>query len=213
LPRQPAYAGHALATGLITLAIVAAVGLYFLYVRGWSLLPLGLAGMATIAVYTVWLTRNPLLCLVAPGLGFGTFMVMGTAFALTGHYTWGAFIASFVPFFLVSDLLLLNQFPDVEADASIGRRHFPIVIGRRATSWIYISFLALAYVSIVVGVALRYLAPASLLGLLTLPLAARAGLGAYRHAQDVPGLIPSMAQNVLVNIATPALTALGLLIG
>jgi 1,4-dihydroxy-2-naphthoate octaprenyltransferase len=213
LPRQPAYAGHALATGLITLAIVAAVGLFFLYIRGWSLLPLGLVGMLTIAAYTVWLTRNPLLCLVAPGLGFGTFMVMGTAFALTGHYTWGAFIASFVPFFLVSDLLLLNQFPDVEADGSIGRRHFPIVIGRRASSWIYILFLALAYLSIVVGVALGYLAPASLLGLLTLPLAVRAGLGAYRHAEDIPALIPSMAQNVLVNIATPALAALGLLIG
>lgn len=213
LPRQPAYAGHALATGLITLAIVAAVGLFFLYIRGWSLLPLGLVGMLTIAAYTVWLTRNPLLCLVAPGLGFGTFMVMGTAFALTGHYTWGAFIASFVPFFLVSDLLLLNQFPDVEADGSIGRRHFPIVIGRRASSWIYILFLALAYLSIVVGVALGYLAPASLLGLLTLPLAVRAGLGAYRHGEDIPALIPSMAQNVLVNIGTPALTALGLLIG
>ena len=213
LPRQPAYAGHALATGLTALAVAGGVGLYFVYVRGWSLLPLGLVGMLTIAAYTVWLTRNPLLCLVAPGLGFGTFMVMGTVFALTGRYTWGAFIASLVPFFLVSDLLLLNQFPDVEADESIGRRHFPVVIGRRASSRIYVLFLALAYASIVAGVALGYLAPASLLGLLTLPLAVKAGLGAYRHAEDIPSLIPAMAQNVLLNIATPALAALGLLIG
>lgn len=41
-------------------------------------------------------------------------MVMGTHFALTGEYSATAGLASLVPFFLVSDLLLLNQFPDVE---------------------------------------------------------------------------------------------------
>ena len=37
--------------------------------------------------------------------------------------------------FLVNNLLLLNQFPDVQADQSIGRRHFPLVAGRRAAQW------------------------------------------------------------------------------
>jgi len=65
-------APKALASGLVALAITGTVGMYFLLVRGTALLPLGLAGMFTIAVYTVWLTHDPFLCLIAPGLGFGT---------------------------------------------------------------------------------------------------------------------------------------------
>ena len=75
---------------------------------------LGLAGLLLVFGYTIWFTRDPYLCLIAPGLGFGPFMVMGTHFVLTGNYAWTAFIASLIPFFLVSNLLLLNQFPDVD---------------------------------------------------------------------------------------------------
>ena len=65
----------------------------------------------------------------------------------------------------MNDLLLLNQFPDVEADRSVGRRHLPIVIGCRPSSIVYGLFLAAAYLSIVVGVLVEVLPPAALLGL------------------------------------------------
>lgn len=210
LAAQPKTAPRVLATGLVAMAITGVVGLYFVLVRGTALLPLGVAGLLTIAVYTVWLTRYPILCLIAPGLGFGTFMVMGTSFALTGQYSWTAFVASLVPFFLVNNLLLLNQFPDVEADREIGRNTLPVVIGRRASSWIYITFLLLTYGSIVGGVLANRLPAWALLGLLTVPLAVRAGIGAYRRADDIPNLIPFMVQNVLLNIVTPVLVAVGL---
>jgi 1,4-dihydroxy-2-naphthoate octaprenyltransferase len=192
--------------------MTAAVGIYFVWLRGWGLLPLGLAGLLVVVAYTTWLTRSPILCLVAPGLGFGTFMVMGTHFALTGAYTWTAFVASLVPFFLVSNLLLLNQFPDVEADRAVGRRHFPILIGRRASSLIYGAFLLLTYVSIGTGVALRLLPVAALIGGATVVLAVPAAVGAWRHAEDPARLTPALALNVLINLLTPTLLAVGLLI-
>jgi 1,4-dihydroxy-2-naphthoate octaprenyltransferase len=212
LPANPELAGGALATALVALVIVSGVGLYFLVIRGWALLPLGALGMLVVFAYTPWLTRSHVLCLIAPGLGFGTLMVMGTDFALTGSYTWTAFVASCVPFFLVSDLLLLNQFPDVEADRDVGRRHLPIVIGRRTSSVGYGLFLLLAYGSIAAGVALRLLPGACLLGLITLVLAVPAAVGAWRYADDVERLARFMGMNVLINIVTPALVAVGLLI-
>lgn len=212
LPEHPEAARPALVTAVVSLAIVALVGLYFTLIRGIGLLPLGILGMIVIVIYTTSLLRSPFLSLIAPGLGFGTLMVMGTYFALTGRYTWPAFVASLVPFFLVSDLLFLNQFPDVEADQSIGRRHYPITLGRHRASYIYTAFLALAYLSIVAGVILGLLPWPALLGLLTIALAVPAARTALAHSDDISQLIPAMGQNVLINILTPVLTAIGLLL-
>lgn len=213
LPAQPDMARPALITACAALVITALIGVYFLWVRGVALLPLGILGLFVVFAYTIWLARNPFLCLIAPGLGFGPLMVMGTHFVLAGQYSWTAFVASLVPFFLVSDLLLLNQFPDVEADRSIGRRHFPIVVGRQTSSLIYGAFLLLAYLTIVLGAGFGYLPKASLVGLVTAIIATLAFRGALRHAEDIQNLIPYMGLNVIVNIATPALVAVGLLIG
>lgn len=213
LPQRPELAGQALKTGVGASVIVAFVGLYFLWIRGWSIAPLGILGLVVVVAYTPWLTHSPVSCLIAPGLGFGPLMVMGTDFVLTGRYSATALAASLVPFFLVSDLLLLNQFPDVEADRSVGRRHLPITLGRRASSIVYGAFLLSAYLSIIAGVAARLLPAASLLGLATLVLAAPAAIGAYRHADDTAKLKPAMAMNVVVNLATPVLVALGLFLG
>ena len=139
-------------------------------------------------------------------------MVMGTDFVLTGNYSLTAMMASLVPFFLVSNLLLLNQFPDVEADRSIGRRHLPIVLGRRNSSLIYAIFLLFAYLVIIFAVYFNFLPRISLLGLLTLLLAVPAGIGVYRFAEDIKKLMPYLGLNVTINIATPVLVALGLLL-
>lgn len=212
LPANPEAARTALTTGLVTLALTILIGLYFLTVWGLSLLPLGLLGLIVIVTYTTAITHSPLLCLIAPGLGFGPLMVMGTDFVLTGTFTWPAFVASLVPFFLVSNLLLLNQFPDVEADETVGRRHYPIVIGRKPSSLIYGAFLLCAYLSIVAGWAFGVLPAWALLGLGTAPIAVRAAVGAYRYAEDLEKLVPYMGLNVILTVVTPILTAVGIFI-
>jgi 1,4-dihydroxy-2-naphthoate octaprenyltransferase len=210
LQTVPGMAKTALTIAMITLGIVILIGIYFTWVHGFALLPLGVLGILVIVAYTPWLTHSPLLCLVAPGVGFGPLMVMGTHFALTGQYSWSAFVASLIPFFLVSNLLLLNQFPDVEADKTVGRRHFPILIGRRLSSIIFSTFLVLTYISIVGGVALAILPIGSLLGLATLILAIPLLKGSISYAEDIQKLIPFMGKNVLVNILTPTLVAIGM---
>ena len=209
LPAQPSLVKLALGISLLSLFVTAGVGIYFVYLRGPMLLPIGIVGLFLLVAYTVWFTKNPILCLVAPGLGFGVLMVNGAHFALAGAYSVTAFVASLVPFFLVSNLLLLNQFPDVDADKSIGRRHFPITIGNKASARIYVIFLFLTYVSIIAGVLARVFPPFCLLGLLTVPLAIKASVGAMKYADDTAALVPSMGMNVILNLATPALVALG----
>ena len=213
LPRTPGMGHIALITGLLSLTIAAAIGVYFLLVRGLGILPLGLVGLIAIVVYTKWITRNPFLCLIAPGLGFGPCMVMGTDFVLTGSYSWTSFVASLVPFFLVSNLLLLNQFPDVDADRGVGRSHYPIAIGRGASVRLYGAFLAGAYASIVIGYLTGALPRGAFLGLATVIIAIPTVRGASRFANDIPRLIPYLGRNVLLNILTPLLLSIGLFVG
>lgn len=213
LPEYPELAGYVLVMGVFTSLITSVVGIYFLSIRGLSLLLIGVLGLFLIVTYTPLFTRNPVFCLIAPGLGFGPLMVMGVDFALTGIYSWTAFIASLVPFFLVNNLLLLNQFPDVDADLSVKRRHFPMVIGRRPSSLIYAGFIILAFLSMPLGVVTGHLPLGSMLGLLALLIAIPTTIGAYRNAEDVEQLMPYLGMNVLINIGTPILIAIGLFLG
>ena len=209
---RPDLAPTVLRVAIACLTITALIGLFFLFVRGWAIVPLGLLGRLVIVVYTNWITHYPLISVIVSGLGFGLLMVTGTYYVLTGEFTGTAIFASLIPFFLGNCLLLLNQFPDVEVDQAVGRRNLPIVIGKRASSIVYGLLLAATYVSMAIGVWLGYLPMASLLGLLTLPMAVITAIGVYRYAEDLPKLIRYMGFNVILNIATPVLMAIGLLL-
>ncbi len=212
LPADPSAAPLALAIAVVSLVVAVVCGLRLVVARGPQLLPLGIAGVAIVLAYTSWLTRSPFACLVAPGLGFGPLMVVGTHIAAAGHYDPAAGVASLVSFFLVDALLLLNQFPDVEADREAGRRHLPIAWGRPRAARVLVALYALAYASLAWGVATGVLPRACLLGFATLPLAALAARDALRHADEPQALLPAMGRNVIVNLATPVLVALGLVV-
>ena len=213
LPQNPELEKPARTMAWIFLGIVSAIGIYFAWTIGTALIPLGILGLLIIYFYTEWITRYPLICLIAPGLGFGPLMVMGTDFVLTGGYSLTAFLASLIPFFLVSNLLLLNQFPDVEADQSIGRRHYPIQIGKVKSSRIYLGFLIAPFVVIAIGVVSGLFPVFSLIGLVSLVLVVPITRGVLAHAEKTDLLIPTMGQNVIINLVMPVLTAIGFFIG
>jgi len=212
LPDHPDMAGSALAIGIITLSITILIGIYFLFVLGIWLLPLGLFGIIIIVTYTRLLTKSPLACLVAPGIGFGPLMVMGTHFVLTSSYSLASFVASLVPFFLVSDLLLLNQFPDLVPDRETGRKHLVIVLGRKAGAKVYGIFLICAFLSVIFGYVSGILPLGALLPLVLLALAIPTLRGVVRNAENIPELMPYMGKNVVLNILTPVFLAIGLFI-
>ncbi|HEX5373473.1 MAG TPA: prenyltransferase [Aquabacterium sp.] len=213
LPAQPALLPVAWWMAVGALALAAAIGLYFLIGRPsllWSLTPLGLLGGALVVVYTPWVTRHPWLCLIAPGVGFGPLMLWGTSLVLGAELSWPTIVLSLIPFFLVNNLLLLNQFPDVEPDRSVGRVTLPMHLGRPGCVPVIAAQYVLAYGALVTGIALGWWPMGSALGLLTLPMAVAVWRGASAHADNMSGLLPAMALNVGVNLLTPVLVAAGM---
>jgi 1,4-dihydroxy-2-naphthoate octaprenyltransferase len=212
LPQGLMGSHKALIFGLAALALTAAIGIFFWAMRGWGILPLGIIGILVIVGYTPWITTRPLLCLMAPGLGFGPLMVMGTHFVLTGRYDGVAVLASVIPGLLVSNLLLLNQFPDVEADASVKRRHILIVLGRVAGAWYYAAFAVATFLVVVLGWVLGVFPAATLIALVPLPIAIMTINGVIKNADNVKKLIPYLGQNVIYTLLTPLLLGIGFMI-
>jgi len=212
LPRGLMSSQAALMLGLAALGLTAAIGIFFWVVRGWGILPLGLVGILLVVFYSPWVTKRPILCLIAPGLGFGPLMVMGTHFVLTGRYDGVALLASLIPGFLVSNLLLLNQFPDVEADAAVNRRHIPIIFGRGPSARLYGVLAVAAYLVVVIACVLGYFPAWALISLITLPVALITVKGVIQNADQIDRLVPYLGKNVIYTLATPLLLGIGFMI-
>ena len=210
LPDNPEMAATVFRIGVITLLATFLIGGFFAWKYGVGIMPLGIAGLIIIITYTSWINKYPLLCLIAPGLGFGVLMVIGTQFVLQGEYSPLSLLIAAVPFFLVNNLLLLNQYPDIEADASIGRNHFPIAYGIEASNRVYASF-ALATAILILGYTLLgYLPLLSLIALLPLPLAFFAWRGAVKYGENIGSQPQYLGANVAVTLLTPLLLGLSL---
>lgn len=210
LPEVPTAARRVLWAGLGTLALVVAIGLYFLWLRGLPLLVLGAAGVMLVLTYTRWITRSPLLCLLAPGMGFGPIMVLGTVIALGASIDSTALLASLVALLMVSELLLINQIPDAEADRAIGRRHLVITLGPEKAAHLVAGLLLASYGVIVAGMVSGYLAMTSLIALAPLPAAVWISLRLPRVLAMPDQLNRVLGANVAVLLSTLALLVTGL---
>ena len=212
LPALPSAAPAVLAAGLATMGTSALIGIYLMMQSGPGLLLPGLLGLALVVAYTAWITRRPLLCLLAPGLGFGPIMVAGSYYAVTGSYSLAVVWASLTPMFLVSGLLLINQLPDLEPDRDHGRLHFPILMGRQAAARLFVTVLALAYLAPLVGVLAGVLPLMTLLVLIPAPAALVLGRMVMIHAENTQELTPWLGVNVAVLMVTVVMLGLGFLI-
>jgi len=193
--------------GLGSLILAVPIGVYFVIVTGWALLPLLLVAALCTLLYTPLLTRMgwPEW---APGAGMGALPVLGTYFIQTGFYTAPAFIAAIPSGILVHNLLLLNEFPDIAADREAGRRTLPITIGKQG-AWLVYSILTIGvYLWIVAWVIVGAMPVFSLLALLTIPLAIKA-IVSGRHYNDMSQLVPAMANNIMVVLLTQLLLGVG----
>lgn len=210
LPETPSAARRVLVAALGTLAVVILIGLYFLWQRGLPMLVLGTAGVMLVVTYTSWITRSPVLCLFAPGIGFGPVMILGTLVALGAKLDATAITVSIISLLLVSELLLINQIPDAEADRKAGRRHLVITLGTRAAARLVSTLFLLGYVVLIAGILAGWLPLPSILSLATAPFAlwlARKLPGAVNQPDALNVLLGT---NVAILLTTLALLIIGL---
>lgn len=188
------------------------IGIYFLTVKGILLAPIIIIGAISVYFYTTHLAKL-MLGEIFAGLGLGTLPVLGSYFVQTGFYSLQALIASIPPGILTHNLLLLNEFPDYEADKKAGRKNFVITLGKEKAVKLYSALTLLTYAFIVVATILKLMPPTVLISLLTFPTALKAIKGAQKYYNDIEKLIPALACNVKVVLGTQLLLAVGYVLG
>jgi len=193
--------------GMGSFLLAVPIGVYFVIVTGWGLLPLLLVAALCTVLYTPFLTRMgwPEW---APGVGLGALPVLGTYFIQTSFYTGAAIIAAVPSAILVHNLLLINEFPDIPADREAGRRTLPITIGKQGAWLVYSALTIAVYIWIAVWVIAGEMPVFALIALLTLPMAIKAIAGG-RHYNDLSRLVPAMANNIMVVLLTQLLLGVG----
>jgi 1,4-dihydroxy-2-naphthoate octaprenyltransferase len=122
----------------------------------------GALGVGLIGLFLGYFyTARPLRLVARRGLGelsiflaFGPLLTLGTGFAISSE-TIELFSSNFymllslgVPFgLLTTNILYINQFPDAVSDASTGKNHLVVTLGKKAARWVYLVILSLAFYS------------------------------------------------------------------
>jgi 1,4-dihydroxy-2-naphthoate octaprenyltransferase len=187
-----------------------AVAAYLAARVGAGVLAFGLAGLAAGFCYTC-----PGVNLAGRGLGeavvglaFGLLPVAGAHFVQTGRLAACTVLPGAVPSLLVAAILLINQFPDVNADRLAGKRNLVVRMGRRKAARVYAALMLSWPAPLAAAVAGGTLPPASLLALLPLGLAARASALAVTRYDDPAGLRPAHGMTILTALLTAVFMAL-----
>ena len=200
---------QALWVGVVTSLAALVIGIFFVIVRGWQLIPLIVAATLCLVLYTPVILKTywPEW---SPGLGLGILPILGLYFVQTGRYDWVVLAASIPSGILVHNLLLLNEFPDVEADREGGRKTTPVVFGmeaagrffRLATIAVYVWIVGCVLVTVATGSVVMPVY--SLLSFLSLPLAVKAMKGSKDYS-DRERLVPALGSNVMFILTTQVL--------
>jgi 1,4-dihydroxy-2-naphthoate octaprenyltransferase len=200
--------------GLAAAAVGLAIGAWLVTQVGWVLVPVMLVGAVCVLAYTDVLARIGV-GEVAAGLGLGGLPVIGTALVQAG--TLGpAAVAAAVPATLMTlNLLLLNEFPDEEADGAGGRRNLVLLLGRRGAAYTYAAAALLTPAAIVAAVvwgALPQFALAAVLPSAVLKEPLRWAFGDPESAVPIPALGANVGWNLATNVFLAASLALAILL-
>lgn len=123
--------------GLLIAAAVA--GAVLVYLKGPMILAFGGIGVLLAVLYSLGPLRLSAMGLgeAAVGFAFGVLPVVGAAWLQSGVIDTDVILFSLPISIWVAAILLINEVPDIAADAAAGKRTLPVRIGLKATSAVY----------------------------------------------------------------------------
>lgn len=187
---------------LICFTLGSLIGLYLYSQLGIFILVLGLIGIISGFFYSAppfrWGHRG--IGELVVGLNFGTLMCLGAYYVQTQTISIIPVIASLPVSLLIALVLYINEFPDFNADKSVGKNHLVIRFGKEKAVTGYILAMASVYVVIIAGVIIGKIPVFGLSSLLTLHLAIKAMKTLKENYAEPWKLFPANALTVKLHL-------------
>lgn len=197
---------------IASFAAATVAGVYLAFAGGWPVVVIGVASIAAGIGYTAgrWALGYHGLGDAAVFLFFGMIAVAGTYYVQARALSPLAVAAAIPVGALCTNILVVNNVRDVDADRSSGKRTLAVLLGRGAARAEYALFLALAYGVPVLLWRGGEVGAGALLPLLTLPLA----LALFRTVAtraDGPSLNQALVRTARLHALFGALFAVGMM--
>jgi 1,4-dihydroxy-2-naphthoate octaprenyltransferase len=200
-----------LAFGTALMAATACAGLWLMMVSAPGLFFFGATGLAI-----GWAYSAPPLRLNSRGWGEACIWIAwmlvaaGTDYVQRAHGAALPWIAAAGYALLVTNVLFINQFPDMRADAAAGKRHWVVRLGPDRAARLYSSIGIAANACVIAGVGAGALPATALVALLAFPLTLKAAADLERHRHDVARLAPAIQATIAAALAHAVLLSAGL---
>jgi len=194
---------------VIFLILGVLAGTYFVVIRGITIAII--LGFAIVAIYLY--SRN----IVNAGLGEifvaikGIMIVVGTFYVQTGVIDPSAIFIGAIIGILSASVLLVNSFPDYDADRYTGRRSLITIIGKQKGSQLFPVSVLTPYILILAGIFFGYTKFVSLVCLASIPYAIKAIKDIDKY-EDLNQFVPVMAATVMYARITGFVLAISLLL-
>jgi 1,4-dihydroxy-2-naphthoate polyprenyltransferase len=176
----------------------AGCGLTLIYLgRPWVAI-IGMLGLAAAFFYSA----SPMQ-LMSGGLGegliflaFGPLLSWGAYYVQTGELALLGAVVSLPLAFLITAIIWINEFPDLEADVAAAKRHLLARLGLKVSRWVYAGLMLAPFLSLFALMEIFHLPDLIVAGLMPLPLAGKAIRLVFRTPPTDPEFVKAQALTI-----------------
>ncbi|MGI5873105.1 MAG: prenyltransferase [Bacillota bacterium] len=192
---------QAFGIAVVTMGIACVVGVAIAFWLNWIILPIGIVGMGVAVLYNAPQTR-----LIYRGWGepcifiaYGPVCAMGAYYMFAEAFSWIPLLVSFSLGLLIVNVLIINEFPDYEADKAAGKRNWIVRLGKYDGLRLYALLYVLHFVPYIVLMFVTK-SPLWVLTFATLPMFLDVMRNYKRNMDNVPAVMRSNADTITIHM-------------
>jgi 1,4-dihydroxy-2-naphthoate octaprenyltransferase len=190
---------EAVLIAMLTFGLACIIGIYIILFRELSIFWIGFIGVLTAIFYSVPPVKLAYRGLgeIAVGFVFGPLILSGIYKVMTHGLVFPVIVASLPIGLLIANVLIINQFPDYEADTRGNKKNLVVRLGKKKAINVYAMLYILAFSSFL-AIAIIFKNPLWLLGFAGVPLAIKSVRVARVHYDNIKELMQANAATIMV---------------